>query len=49
MKAHDELADIPVIVTFEDRKGQLKTLGYRLAVTAFADVTPAELHFVRED
>lgn len=48
MKAHDELEDIPVIVTFEDRKGHRKTLEYRLAVTAFADVSRAELHFVRE-
>jgi hypothetical protein len=48
MKAHDELEDIPVIVTFEDRNGHRKTLEYRLAVTAFADVSRAELHFVRE-
>lgn len=48
MQANDEFENIPVTVTYENRRGIVTTLHYRLAVTAFVHVTKVELHFVRE-
>jgi hypothetical protein len=47
-EALDELENIEVIITYENRKGVTTTLEYRLNVTAFANVSRAELHLVRQ-
>lgn len=47
--AIDDFKNIPVTVTFQNRKGTTSTLRYRLAVKMFANLTKAELHFVGEE
>jgi hypothetical protein len=48
MKAQDEFENIPVFVSFEDRRAKKTILEYRLNVTSFGSVSRAELHFVGE-
>jgi hypothetical protein len=47
--AIDEFENIPVTVTYQDRKGKHATLRYRLEITMFGSLTKAELHFISED
>lgn len=46
--AHRELEQIPVAVSYENRKGVTVTMEYQLRIYAFGSVKSIELEFIRE-